>query len=74
MFIWKVETIFKIHVTNKYNIFAANEDSFPPVVKPLVLKIIEVKIWKAETFGLHNIRFYYHPGVRSHFRSILKSQ
>lgn len=75
--IWKVEKIFKRHITGKHNIFTANEDSFPPVVKTLGLGITAMRIWKAETFGLYMLRiFYYHLylGVRPHCRPILKLQ
>lgn len=76
MLIWKVGKIFKRHVTDKYNILTANEDSFSPVVRSLGLGIIEIKIWKTETFGLHYLRRFYHLylGVKPHFRPIVKLQ
>lgn len=40
---------------DKYNVFTANADSFLPRVRVLGLRIIEMKIRKAETFGLHDL-------------------
>lgn len=73
----KEKKTFKRHVTDKYSIFTATEDSFSPVVGPLGLGITEMKTWEVEMSGLHNLRRFYHHlflGARQCCRPVLKWQ